>query len=167
MFIYGMNLRRLCLLIACAVFFWGIAYNWVWKKWNRKRTWLSVNGGLLLLSLYWIVQYTILNRTSLDVHEFTFFAAYTNEFYREMLMNLFLYFPLGLSLPHILRRYGWSIFLAFFLALSIETWQYFASTGLAQGTDVICNTLGVVIGGLSFLIPEHLMRKRQDKYNKK
>lgn len=33
----------------------------------------------------------------------------------------------------------------------IEIWQFAAGTGLAQGTDVICNTVGVVAGGCSLL----------------
>ena len=42
------------------------------------------------------------------------------------------------------------IWLALVLAIVIESWQYAAGTGMAQVTDVICNTLGAWIGGIAF-----------------
>ena len=65
-------------------------------------------------------------------------------------MNVFLYFPLGLTLSVLTGP--WSVLMGFVLSLSIESWQYIAGTGLAQGTDVICNTLGVAVGMI------HLMK---------
>lgn len=31
----------------------------------------------------------------------------------------------------------------------IETWQFMAGTGMAQGTDVLCNVLGIVVGSIA------------------
>lgn len=86
-----------------------------------------------------------------------FFADISNEFFREMVMNAFLYYPLGLALSVLIGL--WSIPLAFMFSVGIETWQYFAGTGLAQGTDVICNTLGCAIGALPFFISKRINRK--------
>ena len=78
-----------------------------------------------------------------------------HEFFRELLMNVFLYFPLGLTLGELV---GWHrIWLALVLAIVIESWQYAAGTGMAQVTDVICNTLGVWIGGIAFQKRKHCL----------
>lgn len=82
-------------------------------------------------------------------------APYSDEFFRELLMNAFLYFPLGLTLGELV---GWHrIWLALILAIVIESWQYAAGTGMAQVTDVICNTLGAWIGGIAFQKRKHCL----------
>lgn len=82
-------------------------------------------------------------------------GTYLDEFFRELLMNVFLYFPLGLTLGELI---GWHrIWLALVLAIVIESWQYAAGTGMAQVTDVICNTLGAWIGGIAFQKRKHCL----------
>lgn len=122
-----------------------------WYDGQRKipaKAWKMVNlvGSLCALGLIWY--FTVAGRERTDQHSFSFFAAQTNEFYREMLMNAFLYVPLGLCLAALTG--GWSILLALGLSLAVESWQYFAGTGLAQGTDVILNTLGCAVGTIPF-----------------
>lgn len=127
-----------------------IFITWLLKMIPAKyRRWLT--GILAMLSVILIFKFTVIGRTPSLTHRFTFFAPYSNEFYREMIMNALLYFPLGLSLSYVIKSFKYSILIAFILSLFIESWQYLAGTGLAQGTDVIMNTLGVVIGGLSYL----------------
>lgn len=77
-----------------------------------------------------------------------------------MFMNALLYYPFGLSLSIFLG--SWSILIALIISISIEFWQYLAGTGLAQGTDVIMNTLGAAIGVLPFIIVREIV-KRQDR----
>lgn len=69
-----------------------------------------------------------------------------------MIMNGVLYYPLGIALPYVTGKYRYSVLTGFALSVLIEAWQYCAGTGLAQGSDVIMNTLGVAVGGLSFLV---------------
>ena len=88
-------------------------------------------------------------RESSGQHIFMFVASYFSEFYREMLMNVFLYFPLGLTLTYVIGY--WSIFWGGILSVLIETWQFINGTGVAQGTDVICNVLGIVAGSLTYV----------------
>lgn len=98
--------------------------------------------------VFLILKFTVLGRTPSSVHQFVVMAPYSDEFFRELLMNVFLYFPLGLTLGELI---GWHrIWLALVLAIVIESWQYAAGTGMAQVTDVICNTLGAWIGGIAF-----------------
>ncbi len=70
--------------------------------------------------------------------------------YREMYMNALLYYPFGLSLTVLIGP--WSILISFILSILIELWQYLAGTGVAQGTDVIMNSLGAAIGALPWII---------------
>jgi glycopeptide antibiotics resistance protein len=74
-----------------------------------------------------------------------------------MLMNVFLFFPLGLTLPYALpekwnRKGLLTIFLAQVFSIGIELAQYHFHLGRAETDDVICNTLGCVIGTLSYVI---------------
>lgn len=99
--------------------------------------------------------YKVLGRTPSGLYQFVVMAPYSDEFFRELLMNVFLYFPLGLTLGELI---GWHrIWLALVLAIVIESWQYAAGTGMAQVTDVICNTLGAWIGGIAFQKRKHCL----------
>lgn len=112
-----------------------------------------MNYCLMLLGLYGIAQYTILRRPLSSTHQFILWIdPANNEFLREMLMNIFLYFPLGLVLANVLHSYKKAVTIALLLSVLIEFWQYLAGTGVAQLTDVICNVLGVVLGGVTFLL---------------
>lgn len=82
--------------------------------------------------------------------QFMIFAPYSSEFYREMLMNVILFYPLGLTLTVLIG--SWSIIVAFVLSFGIEVWQYVAGTGVAQGSDVLMNTLECVVGALPYFI---------------
>lgn len=145
---YAMEIERVIFIMLIAVILWCILNIAL----HDKKQWTAINFILLILSLCIILRYSVLGRTGTDIHRFTFAASYSNEFWREMLMNIFLYFPMGIALPNVLKKYGLSVLAAFIMSLAIETWQYFAGTGLAQGTDIICNTLGAVIGGLNFAV---------------
>ena len=86
-------------------------------------------------------------------HQFAWAAPFTNEFFREMIMNVFLYFPLGLTLSCLIGP--WVVVAGFVLSVSIESWQYLAGTGLAQATDVVCNTIGAAVGSVLWVAKRH------------
>ena len=81
------------------------------------------------------------------------------ELYREMLMNVFLFFPLGLTLSNALPR-RWNRWLRIgvttlagcLLSAGIEYAQYRFSLGMAETDDVLCNTLGALLGAASLLV---------------
>lgn len=112
----------------------------------------------LIVAIYGILLYTVFGRTPSDNRTFVFAAPYTNEFHREMFMNALLYYPFGLSLSVFLGP--WSILVAFLSSVAIESWQYLTGSGLAQGTDVIMNTLGAAIGALPCLIVKHVVKRQ-------
>lgn len=144
-YIYALPVYKVLSTVIVSIIIWIILTCCLSKKAMR-----FFSGLLLPFALCGVLYYSVLHRTTSGQHIFSFFASWSNEFYREMIMNIFLYFPSGLALSSLTGP--WSILAAFILSLGIETWQYFAGTGLAQGTDVIMNTLGAAIGALPWVI---------------
>ena len=134
--------------------------------------------GNLILAIF--VAATILYATILTRSEgstgliLTPFAALTAariqpEIYREMLMNVFLFFPLGLTLSNALPQkwHRWvriilTTLIGCALSAGIEYAQYRYALGLAETDDVICNTLGAFLGAAS-LLAAHAIEKTQRK----
>ena len=91
------------------------------------------------------------------------------EIYREMLMNVFLFFPLGLTLSNALPRkwHRWlriilTTLIGCILSAGIEYAQYCCALGMAETDDVICNTLGAFLGSTSLLIA-HAIEKHKER----
>ena len=90
------------------------------------------------------------------------------ELYREMLMNVFLFFPLGLTLSNALPRkwHRWgkiilTTLIGCALSAGIEYAQYRYALGLAETDDVICNTLGAFLGAASLLVAHAIEKSRE------
>ena len=139
---------------------------------ERRR--VLLNTALACAAAFIILYTTILTRTpGAPEAILTPFAALTAarvqpELYREMLMNIFLFFPLGLTLSNALPR-KWHRWLRIILttlvgcALSagIEYAQYRCALGLTETDDVICNTLGAFTGSTSLLIAHAIEKYRE------
>lgn len=142
--IYAWNYSWVIGIILLSVMIWNLATHYINNKF-----WKILNGIGIIIAFVIILHYTVIGRDPTTQHVFMFIAQYSNEFSREMLMNVFLYVPLGLTLSSLL---GWkSVIVGFLLALFIETWQYISGAGIAQGTDVLCNTLGIAVGSMGSL----------------
>jgi len=129
---------------------------------NNVRLTKTIATILLLVASYGVLSHTMLGRLPSDNHTFVFAASKGSEFYREMFMNALLYYPLGLSLTVLIGP--WSILISFIISIIIESWQYLAGTGVAQGTDVIMNTLGAAIGAMPWVIVKYIiMRQKRSK----
>ena len=132
------------------------------------------NFVLFCAAVIAILYATILNRTpgnyELILTPFATFTAAQQqpELYREMLMNVFLFFPLGLTLSNALPRkwHRWgrialTTLIGCILSAGIEYAQYRCALGLAETDDVICNTLGAFIGSTSLLIARAIEKSRE------
>lgn len=152
------------------ILIWAILYQHF-----KKKRWVAINAVIFSLSTVVILYATILGRTSGDYKLIlTPFATFTAarvqpELYREMLMNVFLFFPLGLTLSNALPRkwHRWgkialTTLVGCILSAGIEYAQYRYALGLAETDDVICNTLGAFIGSTSLLIA-HAIEKHKEK----
>lgn len=133
------------------------------KLWRRCCGWIAAAYMLLLLYM------TVASRSETAYGGvnlrplYSFYLARTEnrEYYRSMLMNVFLFFPLGLTLPFglsggkrpILRALG----IGTLLSVCIEILQYVFSLGWTETDDVIMNALGVLIGSVSFLLSELIL----------
>lgn len=145
--IYALTYKTVCFLVFIGVVLWTIPLM-VTKL--RERVWKILNTFLCLIAVYLVLRYTVLYRIPSNNHQFMFWAPFSNEFYREMLMNAFLFYPLGLTLTVLIGP--WSILVSGVLSFVIELWQYVLGTGIAQGSDVLMNTLGCVIGAVPYFI---------------
>ena len=148
---------------------WSVARSLI-----SRPTWLRANAVLSAFTVIFILYATILTRTPGDYEVIltpfaTFNAARQQpELYREMLMNVFLFFPLGLTLSNALPRrwHHWgrivlTTLVGCILSAGIEYAQYRCALGMAEVDDVICNTLGAFIGSTSLLIAHAIEKSRE------
>lgn len=168
--IYSKPLSNIILAIVIAIVAWGYLRTKV-----QLRRWTMANFVLFCAAVIAILCATILNRTpgnyELILTPFAALSAARQqpELYREMLMNVFLFFPLGLTLSNALpqkwHRWGRIILTTLVgcaLSAGIEYAQYRCALGLAETDDVICNTLGAFIGSTSLLIA-HAIEKHKER----
>lgn len=168
--IYALPLHMVIILMLALLIVWAMLSL---HKNQKKRT--IVNLVLCSITASTILYATILTRTPGDYKPIlTPFATFTAalqqpELYREMLMNVFLFFPLGLTLSNALPR-KWHRWLRIILttlvgcafSVGIEYAQYRYALGMAEVDDVICNTLGAFIGSTSLLIA-HAIEKHKER----
>lgn len=150
--IYAARPWVVVILALAAVLIWGLLVRIV-----PRRVWKPVCGAAALLATVLVLWLTVWNRTPSEEHVFTWAAAYTNEFFREMFMNAVLYVPFGLAACGLIGP--WGVLAGFVLSIGVEVWQYATGAGLAQGTDVLCNTLGAAVGMLPVWANRRLTRK--------
>ena len=164
-----MNPWTVCILLLSLLLLWPMLCQRVGE---RRR--VLFNTVLACVAAFIILYATILTRTP-GVPEviLTPFASLTAarqqpEIYREMLMNVFLFFPLGLTLSNALpqkwHRWGRIILTTLvgcILSAGIEYAQYRYALGMAEVDDVICNTLGAFIGSTSLLIARAIEKSRE------
>lgn len=163
--IYVQPLGRICLTVLLGL----VAYGLVWfimKKWNRERLVRVVTGGMWLVWLGAVLMAT-LHRSSGDrsIQWIPFYDLYlgfteNREMFRAMFMNVLL-FLLGGYLGAVLfrrrRRLGGMLCL---MSLTIEAAQYVFALGHAELDDLICNTVGGIMGILLWCLWEKLVEHR-------
>ena len=168
-FIYTRPLIVIILFMVLAFIVWGgSSAHMDARRWRRGNLILAIFAAAAILYA------TILTRsegsTGLILTPFATFTAARQqpELYREMLMNVFLFFPLGLTLSNALpqkwHRWGRIALTTLggcILSAGIEYTQYCYALGMAEVDDVICNTLGAFIGSTSLLIAYAIEKNRE------
>lgn len=167
--IYALPLHMVIFLMLVLLIVWAMLSQ---HKNQKKRT--IINAALCFIAAFIILYATILTRTpgnyELILTPFAALSAARQqpELYREMLMNIFLFFPLGLTLSNALPRkwHRWlriilTTLVGCILSAGIEYAQYRYALGLAETDDVICNTLGAFIGSTSLLIAPAIEKYRE------
>ena len=169
-YLYTCSLPTAALILLCMAVLWPF-----FSVRTKSYGWSIINFSLFVGSLTFILFATILTRTPGDYEVIlTPFATFTAarqqpELYREMLMNVFLFFPLGLTLSNALplKWHRWlriilTTLVGCALSAGIEYAQYRYALGMAEVDDVICNTLGAFIGSTSLLIA-HAIEKHKER----
>lgn len=164
--VYALPLKSIFAMILLGMLLWGFLRAKVYS-----RTWQCINCCLLVLSLACVLYLTIIDRSAgsyeVVLRPFSLLvkAREQREFYRAMLMNVFLFFPLGLALSNALpqkwNRWGRIALTTLFgclISVGIEFTQYRFSLGMAETDDVLCNTLGAFLGACSLLIAHGVER---------
>lgn len=158
--IYGLPLHRVMLYMGCFVLMWLFGAYISQKRRVYKHIWKGINiagfAGIVMV----ILTITIFSRQeSYDLVLIPFYsfveAKIQPEMYRSMMMNVFLFFPLGLTLPYVLpqkckKQVLFAILFGLLLSAGIEFSQFYFHLGRAEVDDVICNTLGCVIGTMGY-----------------
>lgn len=168
--IYALPLHMVIILMLELLIVWAMLSL---HQNQRKRS--IINAVLCSITALTILYATILTRTPGDYKPIlTPFATFTAalqqpELYREMLMNIFLFFPLGLTLSNALPQkwHRWvriilTTLIGCILSAGIEYAQYRYALGLAEVDDVICNTLGAFLGTAS-LLAAHAIEKHKER----
>lgn len=169
-YIYSRSFISVITFMALALTAWGALPARV-----GARRWRWGNLALMLLMTAAILYATLFSRaegsTGLILTPFASLTAARQqpEIYREMLMNVFLFFPLGLTLSNALPRkwHRWTriiltTLVGCALSAGIEYAQYRCTLGLAETDDVICNTLGAFLGAAS-LLAAHAIEKHKER----
>lgn len=152
LFIYRQPLQRILFWILLLILLWGCLG---FREKNSLR-WRVTNGFFFIAMvavIFYMTVYTRGESTSEAVLvPFQSFreAKIQPELYRSMLMNVFLFVPLGLTLPFVLGNGRFPAFLTVTAALlfsaGIEYLQYRYALGRCEVDDVLMNTLGAVTG---------------------
>ena len=145
--IYGMNLGILCLLLLVVPIVWAKGCLWL-----RRNVQIRLNLLLLAAAVLAIGRITVWSRTpgeyAVVLRPLAALQAARQEpeLYREMLMNVVLFLPLGLALSQVLpqkwpcwERVLLTIFVGGALSAAVEYTQYRFALGMAETDDVFCN----------------------------
>lgn len=173
---YAFPLESVYYIIILLISIWTIL-EWLLSGMGRKvyLVWRYINVVLCIFSLFLILKMTILGRNvgNREIELLPFYTIYTisdnSEAVRMIVMNIILFFPLGLTMPvalgrvkNIGRKWLLCIIVGLGISLSVEIIQYYFCIGRAETDDVICNTFGALLGVIPHMLANYL-RKQQRK----
>lgn len=164
---YGQRPGDLLILMSLGVLLWGALA----ARLGSRRVWRLANGLLLLAAMAAILHATLFwsrdpgeRKALLEPFQTLRLARLYPELYREMFMNILLFFPFGLGLAQLLpkrwrpgARAALTLGLGAAFSVFVEGAQYLWGLGIAETDDVLCNALGAGAGALS-LTAEALFR---------
>lgn len=167
--IYTMPLYKVCLVMVLLLVLW--AY---YRAYLPKKLFTAMNLCLLVTSVFAVLYLTVFSR-KVGTYDVVLVplsalseAKKEPERYRSMLMNVFLFFPLGMACANAFsdkmkmrRRVILAVVIGFALSTAVEYIQYRFSLGMAETDDVICNTIGAIVGSLSVTLADYLAKHKR------
>lgn len=173
--IYGKPLRTIAITIVLLVLVWRLL-SWLCTRRGRLYgVWKNANAVLALGAVVVILLATLAERSGSGGEKiYPLFYSFQQakkypEIYRQMLMNIFLFVPAGLTLPFALevgkngdrssgqigrkrvKNAAISVVVLMLLSVAVEALQWRFGLGRAEVDDVLMNTLGALIGSLAYL----------------
>ena len=171
--VYRSSLGAIIVFMVLTVICWGKA-GYVCSRGERQKcVWKLTNTLLFIAGILNVLETTIVGR-NVSEQELILIPLYSfceaikqPEHYRSMLMNVFLFEPIGLALPFVLlgklkKKTVITICFGFGLSLIVESIQYGFALGRTEIDDVICNTLGCALGTVAYLFYKHKIFKEKD-----
>lgn len=167
--IYTMPLYKVCLVMVLLLVLW--AY---YRAYLPKKLFTAMNLCLLVTSVFAVLYLTVFSR-KVGIYDVVLvpFSALSEakaepERYRSMLMNVFLFFPIGMACANafpdkmkVWHRVILTVVIGLALSTAVEYIQYRFSLGMAETDDVICNTLGALVGSLSVILADFLGKHKR------
>lgn len=168
-YIYAQPMDRIIRCMLLLILIWSTMnylFNDESSRWKDKaKIWKSINVVVLCISIMVILIFTLFDR-KVHTDEVILVPFYSfqearikPEIYRSMLMNVFLFVPLGLSLPNVLPKKSsmlsqsvLTMLLTMGMSGIIEFLQFWRSIGRCEIDDVIMNTLGALLGTVSYVL---------------
>lgn len=139
---------------------------------KRRKAFTITVFALYLLILVWIVvfklQFSIADidrRRELILIPFSRpGAVYSGAVIEEMILNVLAFIPVGygMALIGFPRKVLARALAGFLLSLVFETVQYVFSIGTSDVTDLINNTLGVILGGLAYRLARAVFKSKTE-----
>lgn len=164
-YIYCMSIPSTIIMVLVICSLW----NWLSTECNRinkKQLWQSVNRILFVIWIVCVLYMTIIIRGSvvkINRIPFNFIVKAiktgNEEFFRTGWMNILLFIPGGMWLSygtkqHTKTKQILQIIFLMTVSVFIETMQWYYQLGTVETDDVICNSLGAIVGVTSFIWTE-------------
>lgn len=158
---YALPLVEVFVIMLCLVMTWAVITKLLRRKEKAYQWWKRFNIVLCICSFLLIIKMTLWGRNpgvrELELLPFYTFTtvSYNNEAFRTMLMNVMLFVPFGLTIPYVIevmpmkeRRYRWitCVLIGLLISVAVEGVQYWLGIGRTETDDVICNTVGCLMG---------------------
>ncbi len=143
---------------------------------NLQQSWKSNNPNKLtlvlfaiyLIALFWIllfklgVQFSYMeNRTVNLVPFIQLFSTNGKIDFPEIIMNIVIFVPLGIYLAILLKSWNlWKYLFSFLgISLMVETIQFIFKLGAFDGTDLVTNAFGGIIGWMLLKAIENVFKR--------
>ena len=126
----------------------------------------------VVIQLFFICYLVVVIKTALlcrepgsrDGMDLRLFSTWGNTYqaHAYVIENIIMFVPFGFFLPVVFKPVNFliSIFMGFFVSLSIETIQLFTRRGFFQVDDIVTNMLGTIIGYLIYRFCTGMLTKK-------
>lgn len=142
------------------------------KRYSEKRFWGISNRVILFLSFVAIFAITILVRDAQEtdvylnpLHVFELAKEFP-DVYNQMVLNMILFLPIGLTLPFAFKiKYASviTIFVSLFYSLFIEFLQFNLQRGFFDTADLILNVFGATLGTAAYTLSHKYLKNSISK----